>query len=308
MGDWHGHAVSTQGEVGPLAVRAIALGGRNYRFMVQTEFDRRESMLDRLVLPLQIDATLEGDRLLVAGKPDWSVSVADGVIRGRVPGSDVGSFQLRRIVRLSPMLGAAPPPGAVVLFDGTNLDGWERRDRKEPREPVGWAVSGGAMQVVPKTGDIMTKRRFKDFQLHLEFRSPFMPEAKGQARGNSGVYLQGRYEVQVLDSYGLTGEDNECGGIYKVSAPAVNMCAPPGQWQTYDITFHPPRFDGAGVKTMDAVVTVLHNGVTIHDGLVIPGVTGGALDEDVRSDGPLLLQDHGDLVQYRNIWLVELKH
>jgi hypothetical protein len=153
----------------------------------------------------------------------------------------------------------------------------------------------------------LTKQKFTDFRLHIEFRTPFMPEARGQARGNSGVYLQGRYEVQVLDSYGLTGEDNECGGIYKVSAPRVNMCAPPGQWQSYDITFQAPRFDPNGTKARDAVLTVVHNGIVIHDGLAIPVVTGGAVDEDVKSPGGLLLQDHGNLVQYRNIWLVDLK-
>ncbi len=113
--------------------------------------------------------------------------------------------------------------------------------------------------------------------------------------------------MQVLDSYGLKGEDNECGGIYKVSAPRVNMCAPPGQWQSYDITFRAPKFDAAGTKTRDATVTVLHNGVPIHSDLKIPGVTGGAVDEDVASAGGVALQDHGNLVEYRNIWLVELK-
>ena len=163
------------------------------------------------------------------------------------------------------------------------------------------------MEVVPGTGDIVTKRSLTNFQLHLEFRTPFMPEARGQARGNSGVYLQGRYEVQVLDSYGLKGEDNECGGIYKVAAPRVNMCAPPGQWQSYDITFRAPTFDGAGNKTKDAVVTVMHNGVAIHENLVVPIPTAGGMDNDVHLPGGILLQDHGNLVQYRNIWLVELK-
>jgi hypothetical protein len=120
------------------------------------------------------------------------------------------------------------------------------------------------------------------------------------------VYLQGRYEVQVLDSYGLEGKDNECGGIYKVGAPIVNMCAPPMQWQTYDITFYAPRFDNAGKKTKDAYVTVVHNGVTIHDEKIIPKLTGGALDGNVAEPGGIYLQDHSNPVQFRNIWLVEL--
>ena len=133
-----------------------------------------------------------------------------------------------------------------------------------------------------------------------------MPNAKGQARGNSGVYNQGRYEVQVLDSYGLSGEDNECGGIYKVARPLVNMCAPPMQWQSYDITFRGPRIDKQGKLIENVRITVIHNGVLIHDKLEIPGTTGGASDMDLHLPGPLKLQDHGNLIQYRNIWLVEI--
>ncbi|MCK5557939.1 MAG: DUF1080 domain-containing protein, partial [Candidatus Hydrogenedentes bacterium] len=132
-------------------------------------------------------------------------------------------------------------------------------------------------------------------------------KGKGQGRGNSGVYLQGRYEVQILDSYGLESKDNECGGIYKVGAPIVNMCAPPMQWQTYDITFHTPRFDSSGAKTRNARVTVVHNGVTIHEDLEIPGPTRGSRNKKETSEpGPILLQEHGNPVQYRNIWAVDL--
>jgi len=306
MGDWRGHVVTRTGEVNPVVAQAIALGGDSYRFVAQSEFDGRDSLRDRLFSRVVLDGTLEGDRLAVAQFPDWSVSLANGVLRGRTSGTDVDRFELKHIVRLSPCLGAAPPPGAVVLFDGTSLDGWERRDPKQRETPVGWTIANGVLKVAPGTGDIMTKRKFSDFQLHMEFRTPFMPEARGQGRGNSGVYLQGRYELQVLDSYGLSGEDNECGGIYKVSAPRVNMCAPPGQWQTYDITFRAPRFRAEGTKSHDAVATVLHNGVVIHEDLVIPDVTAEAVDKDVKSPGGLLLQEHGNLVQYRNIWLVEL--
>lgn len=306
MGDWTGHIVTSAGDVQPVAARAIALGGDSYRFVVRSEIEKREAVLNGLPSPLEFEGKVAGDRVTVTEFPNWSITLANGVLRGRTSGTEVDNVDLKRIVRLSPCLGAAPPAGAVVLFDGTSLAGWERRDPKQREAPVGWTVADGFFQVAPGAGDIMTKQKFTDIQLHLEFRTPFMPEARGQGRGNSGVYLQGRYEVQVLDSYGLKGEDNECGGIYKVSAPRVNMCAPPGQWQTYDITFRAPRFDQAGSKTRDAVVTVVHNGVVIHDRLMMPGVTGGAVDEDVKSPGGLLLQDHGNLVQYRNIWLVEL--
>ncbi len=306
MGDWQGHAVSREGKVQPVAVQAIALGKDSYRFVVWSGLEQAGS--SRLPGPMvDTEGKLQDDRFYVQEHPDWFASLDNGVIRGRTGFPAADHFEIRHVLRPSPDLGAAPPPGGVVLFDGSTLAGWERRDPKQREAPAGWAITDGMLQVVPGTGDIMTKRKFSDFQLHVEFRTPFMPEARGQGRGNSGVYLQGRYEVQVLDSYGLEGEDNECGGIYKVSAPRVNMCAPPGQWQTYDITFRAPRFDADGKKSRDAIVTVLHNGVVIHDRLAIPGVTGGALDEDVGNPGPLLLQDHGNLVQYRNIWLVELK-
>ncbi|MGE5294901.1 MAG: DUF1080 domain-containing protein, partial [Solirubrobacterales bacterium] len=174
-------------------------------------------------------------------------------------------------------------------------------------DKVKWSLVDGAMEVKAGAGNIVTKDRFKDFKLHIEFRSPFMPAARGQGRGNSGVYLQGRYEIQVLDSYGLEGRDNECGGIYQVGAPMVNMCLPPMQWQTYDITFQAPRFDASGSKTEDAIVTVVHNGVTIHDRRKLSGPTGGAMDDRISEPGGIYLQDHGNLVQFRNIWLVETK-
>jgi len=206
--------------------------------------------------------------------------------------------------------------GPEALFDvafapekssGREL-GWKWLNANDPDDKkVKWRIVDGAMEVKAGTGSIVTKRKFKDFKLHIEFRTPFMPDARGQGRGNSGVYLQGRYEVQVLDSYGLEGKDNECGGIYKVGAPLVNMCLPPGQWQTYDMTFRAPRFNAAGEKTGNAVVTVKHNGVTIHDERPIPGPTGGALDNNAAEPGGIYLQDHGNPVQFRNVWVVELK-
>jgi len=302
MGDWQGHRVTRSGMVVPMAVHSIALGGKSYRFSVHASFDVREPLPE-----ISFEGMIDGNRLIVAQHPDWPVTLDNGTVLGRTTLPEAQTFELRHVVRLSPNLGARPPEGAHVLFDGSGFSGWERRDEKQRAVPVGWKIMDGVMEVVPGAGGIVTKRRFTDFRLHLEFRTPFMPEARGQARGNSGVYLQGRYEVQVLDSYGLTGEDNECGGIYKVGAPRVNMCAPPGQWQSYDILFTAPRFDADGKKAKDALVTVVHNGIVIHEDLSVPGPTAEGIDSAVQLPGGILLQDHGNLVQYRNIWLLELK-
>lgn len=194
-------------------------------------------------------------------------------------------------------LELAPPAHATLLFNGSDLSNWTTRDG----QPAGWQVEDQVMHVVPKTGDIMSQQRFADFYMHLEFRIPDMPEASGQAKGNSGVFLQGRYEIQVLDSYGLNIPGmGDCGAIYNQFAPLVNACKPPLEWQTYDVFFRGPR-DGVGPR-----LTLLQNGRLIHNNVELPGVTGAAIDEAVEEAGPLLLQDHGDLVCYRNIWVEEL--
>ena len=220
MGDWEGHRVPRSGVVVPVLAQVIALGDSTYNAMLQEEFGKPNPG------SLPLDFRFDGESILFPGVPAMTAHLTDNLIVGTSSGDEAVSFRLRRIVRLSPTLGAKAPPGATVLFDGRSLDEWTRVG--EPAGAPGWKLVGGdAMEVVGGSGSIMTKKSFRDFHLHLEFRTPFMPTARGQARGNSGVYLQGRYEVQVLDSYGLTGEDNECGGIYKVSKPLLNMCAPP---------------------------------------------------------------------------------
>lgn len=198
-----------------------------------------------------------------------------------------------------------PPQGAVVLFDGKNLDHWTKQDGKTAAH---WKlVDGGAMQV-EKGGNIFTKEKFGGaFKLHVEFRVPYEPNNKGQGRGNSGVYVQGRYEVQVLDSYGLDSKNNDCGGIYEVAAPLKNVCKAPTIWQSYDIEFHAPRFEN-GKKTEPARMTVYQNGEKIHDNVKIPvDNTRAGAGGDPGKPGPIMLQDHGNPVQYRNIWLLPIK-
>jgi hypothetical protein len=156
-------------------------------------------------------------------------------------------------------------------------------------------------------GDIYTKRKFSDFQLHVEFRVPYMPEARGQGRGNSGVFLQGRYEIQVLDSFGIADPGTgDCGAVYGQAAPLVNATKPPLQWQTYDITFRAARSDSSGKVTEPARVTIQQNGITVQNNQVLSGVTGGPMDDKVGEPGPIRLQFHGNTVAYRNIWVLPL--
>ena len=150
-----------------------------------------------------------------------------------------------------------------------------------------------------------SKQKFGDFKLHIEFRLPYKPAARGQGRGNSGVYMQGRYEVQVLDSFGLEGKRNECGGIYSIKDPDVNMCLPPLSWQTYDVDFTAAKFDASGKKVKDAHMTVRHNGVVIHKDVKLPKRTTAAPVREGKDPGPLYLQSHGNPVRFRNIWIVE---
>jgi hypothetical protein len=204
---------------------------------------------------------------------------------------DEKPFTLKRVARQSPTLGAKPPAGAVVLFDGTSFDAFAGGHEDDLKRGL---IAPGCK----------TKRDdFQNYTLHLEFLLPFKPLGRGQGRANSGVYMQDRYEIQVLDSFGLKGLNNECGGIYSKTAPSVNMCLPPLVWQTYDIDFEAAKFDADGKKTKNAVITVRHNGLTIHDKVEINGPTGGGKPENPMG-GPIQLQGHGNPVFYRNVWLV----
>ena len=305
MGDWQGSWKLDDGtDSGPVMAQVIALGEGKYRANFIEQFDTRAPML--AVLESQVQEgklRFKGPGQYGDVELDIEAVVEGGKFTGRFRAQDAsGSFVMERTVRLSPTLGAKPPAGAIVLFKGKNFKKWKRTGKKPGEDSVQWKRVNGAMEVKPGGGSIITRKKFADVKLHLEFRTPFMPKARGQGRGNSGVYLQGRYEVQVLDSYGLEGRDNECGGIYGVGAPLVNMCAPPMQWQTYDITYRVPRLDSSGKRVKDARMTVIHNGVKIHDNRKVSKATTAA----PGGPGGIYLQDHGNRVQYRNIWLVEL--
>jgi hypothetical protein len=201
-------------------------------------------------------------------------------------GSQLGT--LGRIARRSGMLGAEPPPGATILFDGHDVAAFQ----KATVTPDGLLAAGAT-----------TKEPFGDFRLHLEFRTPYMPRARGQGRGNSGVYIQERYEVQILDSFGLPTTIDGCGALYKQREPMLNMSFPPLSWQTYDIEFRAPRWDACGNKIVDGRISVWHNGICIHDNYRLPTKTGAGKPEGPENQ-PLRLQFHGDAVHFRHVWLV----
>lgn len=196
---------------------------------------------------------------------------------------------LKKTHRKSSTLGAKPPEDAAVLFDGSSADAFEKGQLTEDNLLA---------------ANCWSNKKLDDHVLHIEFRTPFKPNARGQARGNSGVYVQSRYEIQVLDSFGLEGKNNECGGIYSIAEPIVNMCFPPLSWQTYDIDFTAARYDDDGKKTKNARVTVKHNGVVIHDNLELPHGTPGRAKEGPGPEA-VYLQGHGNPVVFRNIWVVE---
>ncbi len=198
------------------------------------------------------------------------------------------------------------PSDAVVLFDGKDLSQWVGADGQAAK----WKVADGYMEVVPHSGIVHTRKDFGDCQLHVEFAEPVPAVGESQERGNSGVFLMGLYEIQVLDSYqNKTYADGQASGVYGQFPPQVNASRPPGQWQTYDIIFHGPRFDGDGKLLRPARVTVLHNGVLVQDNVELSGPTGHHMRPPYKPTPdklPLALQDHNNPVRFRNIWIREL--
>jgi len=230
----------------------------------------------------------DGDAAMLTGK-DCAGKIADEVMT--VASTDgKAKLQLKRTVRHSPTEGAKAPDGAIVLFDGTTADKFE---------------SGILLKDKNLLSNATTKQGFGDHTLHLELRLSYMPTARGQGRSNSGVYLHDCYEIQVLDSFGLDGADNECGGFYQLRKPDVNMCFPPLTWQTYDVEFTAPKYQN-GKKTANARVLVKHNGVVIHPEFELSHATPGRKGEG-PAPRPFYLQGHGNKIEYRNIWVVEKK-
>ena len=214
--------------------------------------------------------------------------IKDGELTVTVEGITIGSLQ--KVTRSSPTMNQKPPQGAVVLFDGSSPDQW-----KNGKVEDGLLVQGTT-----------SKPTFGSHKLHIEFRLPYQPQNRGQGRGNSGIYVQGRYEVQMLDSFGLEGKNNECGGLYEIKDPDLNMCLPPLTWQTYDIDYTAAKHED-GKLVANPRMTVTHNGVVIHDDVELPGdrSSRAAPSKPGPEPGPVYLQDHRNPVRYRNIWVVE---
>ena len=237
--------------------------------------------------PVRMIGRRSDNFVILSGGPFAIIVETDSCLLLDREGNKVG--RLERIQRTSPTLGAPPPPDAIVLFDGTNIDQFTNAQMTEE----GLLMQGADL-----------KPMFQDFNLHVEFRVPYMPQADGQSRGNSGLYLQSRYECQVLDSFALDPLFNGLGSLYRFKAPDLNMAFPPLVWQTYDIQFTAPRWASDGSKIRDAHITSWVNGVKVQDNVALPNKTGAGKQEE-----PLLLptkiQDHGDPVRFRNIWLID---
>lgn len=285
QGEYSGH-IDADGEKVKLGVQVIALGEGKFNSVTfvgglpgdgwdgQEKISVAGELKDGVVVFLNDGARGE----IKDGK--LHINAHEGKVTGALP----------KVTRQSPTLGQKPPAGATVLFDGTSADNF--KDGK---------VEGGLLQA-----GCTSKQTFGSHQLHIEFRLPYQPQDRGQGRGNSGVYLQGRYECQMLDSFGLDGKHNECGGIYSVKDPDVNMCFPPLSWQTYDVDYTAGKYDDDGKVITNPRVTVRHNGVVVHKDVELPGQrnTTAAPSKPGNAPGPIYLQNHGNPVVYRNIWVV----
>ncbi len=295
QGEYAG-VVDANGQLTPVAARVIALGNGMFDVVAYpgglpglgwTGTDRFTGTAARTGDAADTQVKIEGT--------DWTGSPRKGEIRNGeiVVFHDDGSewTRLPKKPRTSATLGQKPPEDAVVIFDGPG-----------PVNEAATLVDAHVTDDGLLMQGVTTKETFGDAVWHIEFRLPYQPFDRGQNRGNSGAYVQGCYEVQMLDSFGLEGKDNECGGLYSIAAPRANAALPPLEWQTYDIDFTAPKF-ADGKKVANARMTVRHNGILVQDDVEVPVITPAGPQPEERPRGPLHLQEHGCQVRYRNIWV-----
>ncbi len=287
QGEYLGEGTWSGSDNVPAGAQVIALGNGEFTVVV-----------DKGGLPGQGWRRGDPSFSLSGKRDDGATTLSGGEFSGKIDGEAMTiastdgktKLELKRTVRHSPTEGAKPAEDAVVLFDGTTAENFHH---------------GTLLPNKNLLSEATTKQGFRDYTLHVEFRLSYMPLARGQARSNSGVYLHDCYEIQVLDSFGLEGKDDECGGFYKLRKPDVNMCFPPLTWQTYDVEFTAPKYE-EGKKTADARVEVRHNGVVIQPEFDLSHATPGRQGEG-PAPRPFYLQGHGNKVEYRNVWVKEKK-
>ncbi|MDA7887947.1 DUF1080 domain-containing protein [Akkermansiaceae bacterium] len=289
---------SIQGEYGKgepgrkLGAQVVALGDGKFDAYILADglpglgWERGKSRL-------KLSGSLKDGIVTFAAQKGTSALIENGKITIQREGKE--PLVLRRIQRASATLGAKPPKDAVVLFDGSTAEHW-----KNGKMENGLLLSTGCTSIPT----------FKDYQLHLKFRTPYRPFERGQGRGNSGVYFSGRWETQILDSFGLEGKMNECGGIYSIAESRLNMCLPPLSWQTYDVDFTSAKFNAEGKRTAWPRITVKLNGVVVHDNVELNKdfTTAAPKNYPLKDEGsPVFLQNHGNPVYFQNIWVLPKK-
>jgi len=291
QGEYSGNYEDGDGNIVKAGAQVIAGGNGRFRLAFYPGGLPGDGFKNDKSTIVRVDGELKDGQVRFHHKEHGTAVLNDGRLEIHDLTGQEGSV-LSKVNRQSSTLGKKPPAGAMVLFNGKNVDAWENGKKT----PDGLLMTGQT-----------SKARFQDHYVHVEFRLPYQPLDRGQARGNAGIYVQGRYEVQMLDSFGLFGKMNECGGVYSVSDTPINMCFPPLVWQTYDIYYTAARYDNAGKLMTNPWMTVYHNGVKIHDKLELPGdrnTTAAPLGAGPEA-GPVYLQDHGCPVRFRNVWVVE---
>ncbi len=320
QGNWVGDWTLDSGEGGKQAAKVVALSNGDYLGSF-TAYDGSEQQNE--TFKFNIRGTSETDGKVVFGTTimlgpklgtfEWKAAIKDGKFTGRYTNDKnyTGGFTLKRVEKAVQALGMKPLPGAVVLFDGTNFDRWQRLDGKK----IEWEIEDGVMRIPAKTrikgetvtSHLVSKQNFKSAQVHLEYRTPFLPEARDQERGQSGVLLNGCYEVQILDSFGVEASDEVAGAIFHRKAPTENVSLPPREWQALDITYQGPKFDENGKIKTPGEITVVHNDVMVLDRIRMVERTDGSIRKPSPEPSGLFLQDAGHSVEFRNIWLVVLE-